>query len=161
MKHQIDLAAGNDTSVVVTTKYSLRHKVDGFLMGVDTSDDYRLCPYSLDIWGVDTPEQAIYVLQFSTPWYNADYSHPLHSLAVEDYIVVRRVVTVSETKEDVYIPTDQDLTDFIRDEYSRPAYGNDGYAVEGMVKMYVTHKSSSMHKVMYNRFLSWRKEKEL
>lgn len=71
-------------------KYGLRDKKTGEILSVWVSGDedggteYHLDSYSNGMWLVDRPEQAEYVRNFSTEWYNAGYDTPRHEFKAEE-----------------------------------------------------------------------------
>lgn len=52
----------------------------------------------IDIWLVDSLEQAVYAKWVSTEWYNAQYETPVNPLHVSD-LVVAKYITFSVPKE--------------------------------------------------------------
>ena len=98
-------------------KYGLRVKKTGELLKFITvsNDGADFCDsvsYYLDVdgeseWLVDTPENAEYVRNVSTEWYNAGYETPKHShdFDPDELEVVEVEIITSINKIDVKIPT--------------------------------------------------------
>jgi len=96
-----------------TTKYGLRSKKSGKLIGFSTegnSEDcegvsvtYSLLENAVSPWLVDFPEHAEYVRLNSTDWYNADYKTPINPYESDELEVVRVEQIIEPVK--VKIPT--------------------------------------------------------
>jgi hypothetical protein len=100
-------------------KYGIRNKVTNKILGFETSSNeggyacnsetYTLSEYSENIWSVKYKEQAQYVLEHSTEWYNAGYKTPNHNIdskQINQYEIVEIItivnsipVSISSTKE--------------------------------------------------------------
>jgi len=112
-----------------TIKYALRHKKSGNLLvclfssneGRDSCVDYTITLYDDDsgaVWQVDTKEQAEYVRQYSTEWYNADHDTPSHEFKANQLEIVELVTEIRTVKNKIKIPTIQ--------EYWRWQFGKGG-----------------------------------
>ena len=87
------------------TKYGLLHKKSNTLLGFYTTSngdgecvdvEYNLSYNEENIWLVDTYDQAEFVRNNSTAWYNADYLTPQHSYRFEELSVVKLNIEVSK-----------------------------------------------------------------
>ena len=111
-----------------TTKYGLRHKKTGKILGVSSSSNegqdfcgdvsFRLSLHSDVMWSVDTLLNAEYVRNFSTEWYNADYTAPTNEFEPEELEVVEIAIETTVACIEAKIPT--------FDEYLKIKYGTPG-----------------------------------
>ena len=102
-------------------QYALRHIKSGKLLGfsVSSNDNGDFCndtevsldEFNKNIWYTSTPEQAAYVRQFSTPWYNADMDTPNHDYEPGDLEVIKIIRDETHTKINVDIPTFEQLVE--------------------------------------------------
>lgn len=116
-----------------TTKYALREISSGKLLGfsvssnegADFSNDTEttLDTYSKQVWYAATPEQAEYVRQFPTPWYNAVMETPNHFFKAADLEVVKVEVVERITAITVSIPTVDELIE-LRYRKTEPAHAD-------------------------------------
>lgn len=94
-------------------KYGLRNKGDKEVLsyystsnaGSDfcVENSFMLSFGGAKMWLVDSPHQAEYVRQHSTPWYNAGYETPENPF--DDLEVVKITVGTEVEAENVSIPT--------------------------------------------------------
>lgn len=99
-------------------RYGLRNKKTGTLVSFyatsngeaeDCVDiEYRLedSVTETPVWLVEDKETAEYVLHNSTPWFNAEYSTPWHTLIAENYEVVKVTLNMEKQKEDYLSPAE-------------------------------------------------------
>lgn len=91
-------------------KFGLRHKKSGkivtyYIVPNNGDDCYVLDISSEKLWFVDTKENAEWVRQYSTEWYNACHDTPNHSFKPEELEVVEINIIIKAEKVDVTIPT--------------------------------------------------------
>lgn len=77
-------------------------------------NSYVLCSSEDNLWLVSSPEQAEYVRNYSTEWYNAGYESPQNPFKPEELEVVKVSIIVSMTAINVSIPT---FPEYIEKQY--------------------------------------------
>ena len=114
--------------------YALRLKLTGKLLtfsassneGGDFCNDTEI---SLDdfssnpVWYASTPEQAEYVRNFSTPWYNAGMETPNHNFDADELEVVKIVQIEEITPVEIKIPTVKEWIE-LRYRKTEPAHAD-------------------------------------
>lgn len=116
-----------------TIQYALREIKTGKLLGFTASSneggdfcgdtEISLESYSNHIWYAESAEQAEYVRQFPTPWYNAGMETPNHSFEPEELDVVKVERVEEITAVSVQIPTVKEWIE-LRYRKTEPAHAD-------------------------------------
>jgi len=119
-------------------RYALRHIKSKKLVGYWTCDDsVKLDVDEENVWCVDSPEQAEYVRQHSTKYYNANRDTPSHNFSASELRVVKRTITIDEENVRVRLPTHKQ---FLRGKYGNKGFRKDKGHLKMMLELIDTNK---------------------
>jgi Leu/Phe-tRNA-protein transferase len=153
------------------TKYTLRNKETGYLVGYYTDQGHIIEEYHLDgegrntaLWLVDDIEDAYRTLYNPNDYYKADsVEDPCHNLIAEEWEVVKYItqppVITAYTGEPYNNIDEHSIEKFIMAEYTKVSHSTD-LNVNDVAQGYATG-IYSMDKEMFKVFLKYLKENKL
>lgn len=102
--------------------YRLRCKSNGQYLGVSVTANPSTADFCGDTtvtlvdygkhyvpWEMESAEQAEYVRQFSTPWYNSSMDTPKHHYTADELEVVRVEMAITECPVTITVPTPREF----------------------------------------------------